>query len=426
MRGIEPRLASSTVAGILQLSTTEVDMEQKTERPPQQEASSDTRIALEISLVRRGPFYRAQEVLRLLRPERCNLGRRIAVAIGVGWLPLVVLTLVLKPATLGDLLRDYTVNMRLLIALPVLLAGQILMETVFRTIVRHIREAELLSSEEQAKMDLTLSRIVGLSDSLLAEGVIVVLAYLNLAARLQSGIGIAQAWALNDMSTGPHVSAAGWYYALVSLLLYQLLLGISLWKWLLWIFFLFRLSRLDLHLVSTHPDHNGGLGFLGVSSLAIAPTIFVAAAAIGSTWRTQILMHGMHLMDFRVAAAVLLATVLVIALGPLVFFVPKLLALRHKGILQYGVLGQLHSTGFHKKWILNRRGHEEEFLAAPEISSLIDYSSSYENVEKLRLFPIDRASLIAVVLAVTIPLLPVVLAEIPFVTVLKGLLSAVK
>jgi hypothetical protein len=275
-------------------------------------------------------------------------------------------------------------------------------------------------------MDLTISNLVRLSDSLLAEAVIVVLAYLNLAARLQSGIGIAQAWALNDTSTGHHVSAAGWYYALVSLLLYQLLLGISLWKWLLWILFLFRLSRLDLHLVPTHPDNNGGLGFLGVSSLAIAPTIFVAAAAIGSTWRTQILMHGMHLKDFTIQAGVLLATVLVIALGPLVFFVPKLLALRHKGILQYGVLGQLHSTGFHKKWIVNRRGHEEEFLAAPEISSLIDYSSSYENIEKLRLFPIDRASLIAVVLAVTIPLLPVVLAEIPFVTVLKGLLSAVK
>jgi hypothetical protein len=41
-------------------------------------------------------------------------------------------------------------------------------------------------------------------------------------------------------------------------------------------------------------------------------------------------------------------------------------------------------------------------------------------------FPIDRGALVAVVVAVAIPMLPVVLAEIPFVTVLKGLLSAVK
>jgi hypothetical protein len=333
---------------------------------------------------------------------------------------------VLKPATIGDLLRDYTVNVRLLIALPILLAGQILMEAVFRTIIRHIREAGLLSSPEQAKMDLTISRLVRLRDSFLAEAAIVVLAYVNLAARLESGVGIARAWALNDMSTGHQLSAAGWDYLLVSLPLYQLILGISLWKWLLWIFFLFRLSRLDLQVVSTHPDHHGGLGFVGLSSVAITPTVFAAAAAIGSTWRTQIVLHRRHLIDFKVDAVVLLVIVLVIAVGPLILFVPKLQRLRRMGILQYGILGQLHSTSFHKKWILNRRGHEEEFLAAPEISSLIDYASSYENVEKLQPFPLDRNSLVAVVLALAIPMLPVVLAEIPFVTVLKGLLSAVK
>ena len=401
-------------------------MEQKTERPPQQKASADTGIALEISLVRGGPFYRVQEALRLLRPDRWNLGRRIAIAIGVGWVPLVVLTVALKPATIGELLRDYAVNVRMLVAVPVLLAGQILMETVFRTIIHHIREAKLLSSPEQAKMDLTISSIVRLRDSFIAEAVIVVVAYLNFAARRESLVGIAQAWALNDMGTGVHLSAAGWYYALASQLLYQLLLGISLWKWMLWIFFLFRLSRLDLNLVSTHPDRQGGLGFLGMSSLAIAPTVFVASALIGSTWRTQILMQGAHLKDFKVEAAVLLAILLVIAVGPLLLFVPKLLHLRRMGILQYGILGQLHSTGFHKKWVLNRTGHEEEFLTAPEISTLIDYATSYENVEKLQPFPFDRNSLVAVVLAAAMPMLPVVLAEIPFVTVLKGLLSAVK
>ena len=38
----------------------------------------------------------------------------------------------------------------------------------------------------------------------------------------------------------------------------------------------------------------------------------------------------------------------------------------------------------------------------------------------------DRGAAVALVLAIAIPLLPVVLAEIPFITVLKGLLAAVK
>ncbi len=137
-------------------------MELRSERTPQQKASGDTGIAPEISLVRGGPFYRAQEALRLLTHERWNLGMRIAVAIGVGWVPLVVLTLLLKPHTIGDLLTDYVVNVRMLIAVPALLAGQILMENVFRMILRHIREAELLSSSDQAKMDLTILSLVRL------------------------------------------------------------------------------------------------------------------------------------------------------------------------------------------------------------------------------------------------------------------------
>jgi hypothetical protein len=401
-------------------------MEQRSEQTPQQKASGDTGIAREISLVRGGPFYRAQEAIRLLTPGQWNLGRRIAVAVGVGWAPLVVLTLLFKPHAMVGLLKEYPVNARMLIAVPVLLAGQMLMENVFRMVLRHIHEAELLSPPEQAKLDLAISKLVRWRDSIVAEVIIVAIAYLQVAIVFESRLQIAHAWALNDTGTGLHLSAAAWYYERVSQLIYLSLLGISLWKWLLWTRFLFVLARLDLELVPTHPDRHGGLGFLGMSPVAIAPTLFVASAAIGSTWRNQILMNGAHLKDFKIDAIVLLVIMLVVAAGPLVFFVPKLGRLRRMGILQYGTLGQLQSTEFHQKWILNRTGHEDEFLAAPEISSLIDYADSYENVEKMQPFPLDRGALVIVVLAVAIPMLPVVLAEIPFVTVLKGLLSAVK
>jgi hypothetical protein len=131
-------------------------------------------------------------------------------------------------------------------------------------------------------------------------------------------------------------------------------------------------------------------------------------------------------MDFKIEAAVLLIIMLIIAMGPLIVFVQKLMWVHRLGILQYGTLGQIHSVDFHKKWILNRKGHEEEFLTAPEISTLTDYASSYENVEALQPFPFDRGAAVSLILAIAIPLLPVVLAEIPFVTVVKGLLDAVK
>jgi hypothetical protein len=393
---------------------------------PQPGADGNVEGMRESSLVRGGPFYRVQEATHLLTAERWNLGRRILIAICLGWVPLVLLTLFLKPDTIGSLLNDYTVNFRMLIAVPVLLAGQVIMDSVFRMIIAHIRDADLLPSPERAKMDLTISSLTRLRDSLVAEAIIVVVVYANVAGLIGARLAMAQGWALSDIGSGYHLSLAGWYYALVSQLIYRFLLGISLWKWCLWVGFLFRLSRLDLQLIPTHPDQHGGVGFLGISPLAIAPTVLVVCGAIGSTWRTQILYHGAHLMNFKIDAFILLVIMLIVAMGPLVLFVPKLGRLYRQGILQYGTLGQIHSVDFHKKWILNRKGHEDEFLTAPEISTLIDYASTYENVEKLLPFPFDRGGVIGLVLAIVIPLMPVVLAEVPFVTVVKGLLSAVK
>jgi hypothetical protein len=402
-------------------------MAQPTITTPQKDnPSGDPEHHREPSLVRGGPFYRVQEAIRLVTPQRWNLGPRILLAVGVGWVPLVILTLLYKPGTIGDLLRDYTVNVRMLISVPILLIGQVVMENVFRRVVHHLREAELLTAPEEAKLDLTISWLVRLRDSVLAEIIIAVITYANVAAVISARVGTAQDWALGDFGWGHHLSLAGWYYALVSQLIFRFLIGISIWKWILWICFLFRLSRLNLELVPTHPDQHGGIGFLGMSPLAIAPTVFVVCGAIGSTWRTQILDHRAHLMNFKIDAIVLLAIMLIIAMGPLVLFIPKLGRLHRQGMLQYGILGQLHSVDFHKKWILNRAGHEEEFLTAPEISTLIDYAGSYENVEKLQPFPLDRGAMIGLVLAIALPLLPVVLAEVPFIAVVKGLLAAVK
>jgi len=176
----------------------------------------------------------------------------------------------------------------------------------------------------------------------------------------------------------------------------------------------------------THPDQHAGIGFLGLSPMGIAPVALALATVIGASWRYQILMQGAHLAGFKLEAAVLLAIVIIVAIGPLGFFVPKLSAVRRQGILQYGTLGQLQSMDFHQKWVVHRQGHEEEFLAAPEVSTLTDYGSSYQNVEKMQPFPVDKGAFLSLALAVALPMFPAVLAEVLLAEVLKGLLEAVK
>jgi hypothetical protein len=65
-------------------------------------------------------------------------------------------------------------------------------------------------------------------------------------------------------------------------------------------------------------------------------------------------------------------------------------------------------------------------MASPEASTLTDYGSTYQNIEHLQPFPFDQGAFIALLLAIAVPILPVILTEIPFAEVVKGLLSAVR
>jgi hypothetical protein len=278
------------------------------EAPPEQRVSANAGRE-EVSLVRGGPFYRAQEALRLVRPDRWNVGKRMIFALAIGWLPLVLITLLLNPRALLGLLTDYTVNARMLFGVPVLLAGQPVMETAFRAIVRAVRDAGLLTPSDTDQLDKTLVRLIRLRDSVIPELIFVVIAYSKVAETVQTQLIYARPWGMAVSAVGPHLTTAGWYYVLVSQLLYQLLILISLWKWLLWCIFLYRLSKMDLQLVPTHPDQHGGVGFLGLSPVAITPTFLVISAVIGATWRAEILREHVHWLSFKIEAIVLFGVV---------------------------------------------------------------------------------------------------------------------
>ncbi|MGA7221330.1 MAG: hypothetical protein WBX16_00620 [Candidatus Acidiferrales bacterium] len=379
----------------------------------------------EVSLVRGGPCYRAQRAIGLIRQNQWNLGRRITFLVAVGWLPLLIITALLNLEGVVSFIRDYRVHSRMLIAVPALLVGEMLMESRFRAVIEHIHQADLLDAPDLARVDNFVAAVVRVRDSLLPEFTILLLLILHTATSYK-GLVDATPWLSRASGAELHLTAAGWYAVLVSSSIFQFLLGLMLWKWLLWTFLAFKLSRQNLKLVATHPDQHGGLGFLGLTSAAFAPIAFSATAVIAATWRNEILYHGAHLTNFKLLAIVLVALTALVALGPLAFFVPRLAELRRRGILEYGVLGQLHSTEFHEKWIVHLAGHETDFLEARESNTLAGFGRVYESIEKINAFPADKGALYTLAAAVLIPALPVILAEVPFIVVLSGLLKALR
>ena len=379
----------------------------------------------EVSFVRGGPFFRAQLALRLVGPNQWNFTRRILVLIAIGWLPLLVITAVLNPEGLSSFIREYRAHARLLIAVPALLIGEGFMETRFRLIIQHIRQVGILDTPDLAYMDGVIATLIRVRDAFVPEVVIFVVLVFHTVASYK-GLVDATPWLGHGSGANLQLTVAGWYAVLVSAPLFQFLLGLNLWRWLLWTFFAFRLSKRSLRLVPTHPDEHGGLGFLGLAAAAFAPVAFAATAVIGATWRNDILHHGARLMDFKLQAIVLLIIIALVALGPLLFFVPRLAKLRRQGILEYGILGQTQSLEFHEKWIQHGAGHEMEFLQASESTTLANFGKTYQEIAQLKPLPVDMGTLYGLAAAVAIPALPVVLAQIPLKVVLMDLLKTLR
>lgn len=379
----------------------------------------------DLSLVRGGPFYRAQQAARLIRPNQWNHVRRVAFAIALGWLPLILITLFTQPEALMSLLRDYRVHSRMLIAVPVLLIGEFVVESRFRMVVEQVRRAGLLKGSDLARMDHTIRWILRLRDSMLPELTILVLVVIHSATSFKWQVDVTP-WLAHGVGSELHITLAGWYAVIVSATIFQFLLGLALWQWLLWTLFALRLSRLDLKLAPTHPDGHGGLGFLGLTPIAFTPTAFAATTVIAGAWRHQILHSGADLMTLKLPAIVLAAIIALVALAPLIFFIPRLAALRHDGILEYGILAQIQVRAFHEKWVLQNSGHESEFPGSSEGRALASFGQSYQRLKQMNPFPADKGALVTLALSVVVPMLPLVFSVIPIATVLKLLLKALR
>ena len=188
-------------------------------------------------------------------------------------------------SALASFLKDYRVHSRLLIAIPVLLFGEAFMESRFRAVLAHIRRAGLLEPRDLVSMDSVIATLVRLRDSFLPEIAILALLAVHTIAAYKGLVG-STPWLTSGAGADLHLTAAGWYAVVVSSTLFQFLLGLGLWNWLLWTFFAFKLSRMNLNLVATHPDEHGGLDFLGLTAAAFAPVTFAATAVIGARGAT--------------------------------------------------------------------------------------------------------------------------------------------
>ena len=374
-----------------------------------------------------GPPRRLETALRWIKPDQPAVLGRAALVSLLAWLPLVLLaamqSFALGEDKLTDLLLDFAVHARFLVAAPLFIVAESFALSILGRTARHFVEADLIRASDRPRFDLIAANTRRLLDSKVVDILVILLAYSTafILIRVIAPERIPQ-W---HMLTKEYFSFswAGWWHILVSIPLFSILLFGWLWRLLLWNVFLWRVSRLDLHLVPVHPDLCGGLQFVGASLRAFPLLSFALGAVVAGGVANSVVHHGMHLIDFKYIIATLLAAILIFFVAPLMVFTRRILQARRRGIFEYGALAGAVGRQLERKWLGRESNVDEAALDVQHFSATTDLYQVVSNVYQIKNVPLDLQDLIAVVVAVLLPFLPILLFEIPLNVILPDLVK---
>ena len=192
----------------------------------------------------------------------------------------------------------------------------------------------------------------------------------------------------------------------------------------IWYVLLWRISRLKLRLVPTHPDRAGGIGFLGTTWQASGLIGLAQSALLSSLMASRIHFEGQSLMSFKVSIAALAGFFLLAILGPLKMFTPRLFRTKRKGLMDYGTLATNYVACFEKEWA-GGGSKGDAILGSPDIQSLADLGSSYALVREMRLVPFGLDDVVPLAGIAVSPILPLLLTVMPLDEMLSRVLKTI-
>jgi hypothetical protein len=382
----------------------------------------------EFSLIKGGLLYRLLVRMRLMRPDLEPLYSRAIIIALLTWLPLLVLSAMQGLALGGSItipfLYDITVSVRLLLALTLLIVAEQIVDSRSNEVICHFIESGLIDDKDVSKYESIVRQVGRMVNSLPVEFVILALVIVNTVFLRLELSETSSTWRFLITPAGMTMTPAGWWNFVVSVPIFQFLLLRWLYRYLVWCWFLWRVSRLDLRLVPTHPDRVGGLAFLGVLQVKFCPIIFALASVLSAYVGQEVLFNGAVLKQYTVMIVGNTLLILVMFLGPYFVFSLKLFETKRRGFLTYSTLANDYTQSFHQKWIRGKAPQGEVLLGSSDIQSLADLSNSFGIVRDMRMVPFDlKLTILPIVACTVIPFFPLLFTVFPVEAILSKIVS---
>ena len=381
----------------------------------------------EFSLVLGGPLFQLLRRTHLSDDALMLVRQRVIVITLLAWLPLLLLSALegnlWGGSTVVPFLFDVEVHVRFLVALPLLILAELVVHRRMRPLLQQFLERNLIPENAMTRFESVIASAFRLRNSVLAEVLLIALVY---------GVGVLIVWrhyVALDTATwyatasagGSQLSLAGMWFGYVSLPIFQFLLCRWYFRLFIWAHFLWQVSRIELSLVPTHPDHLGGLSFVSGQVYAFTVLAVAHGALLAGNLANRIFFLGAALTQFKVEIAVVVIFLMCVVLGPLLFFMPQLAQAKRNGSREYGVLAERYVREFDAKWLRGGAPAGEPLIGNSDIQSLADLGNSFQVVREMRIVPIKRDDVVRLVVATLLPIVPLALTMMSLEELLKTL-----
>jgi hypothetical protein len=379
-------------------------------------------------LMEGGPLFHLERRVGLIQQNAPFKKNRALMAALLTWLPLFVLS-ALQGRAFGhsvpvSFVRDFSTYTRFLLAVPLLVMAENIVGPRIAAAAAYFVTSGVVEQKDFQRFDNIVERTLRRRDSVLAEIVILIFAYVfSIIAFRSTAVLHVSTWYASRADGGTTLTWAGWWLLGFCVPLFQFLSFRWLWRLFIWFQFLGGVHKLDLQLFPTHPDQAAGLGFVGEAQRFFGVILFAFSLGATGVIANDVLYDKMQLKDFAPAIATYVVVMVIVVLAPLLLFAGTLLKTRREGLHEYGTLSTTYTREFHKKWIEGQNPEHDALLGTNDIQSLADLGNSYELVEKTKPIPIDPRTVIHLIVASLLPMVPLLLTVMPLNELLKLLMK---
>jgi len=378
------------------------------------------------SIVVGGPVYDLLRRFHLVEQTLPNVRRRIVGLLTIMWLPLLLLSLK-DGLAFGHQVRipflyDLTVYGRFLIGLPLLLYAELWIDPEVRQAVAEFMNARLVPDQGLPEFENVLRRVQQMRDSWIPEVSLLVLAFFPILIFHHEWVpGVVTSW----HTTANGMSAAGWCYAFFSAPILRYITYRWVFRYLLWGVLLWKISRLQLTLVPTHPDRAAGLNFLSITQKHFGILACALGCSVAGRVANTMLFEGASLSSFEYPLMGFVVLSVIAGLLPLALWIPKLKKVRTKGLLDYGRFAKTYTEDFDGKWVHCAASPSALLLGTPDLQSLADLGNSFSFIEKMRWAPISRKLVQELAGWTAIPLIPIIIYGTPTAELVREVMKLV-